>query len=193
MVLHRQITACLPRPAHKYEGAYPLGFEKYIPKILQTTNFIHLFSGLAKTGHRVDCKPEVKPDTIADCRDLPFPDNYFDGGMADPMYETKFAKNLYNMEMPKWGEWTRELVRVVKKYGLIAVMGNYEINRLIGCQYWEVHYFANRPKHYPRVVTVFVKTDDVHKILLSESTMECKAKNYQSYFEAGVEYNKRCT
>lgn len=84
MVLHRQITACLPRPAHKYEGAYPLGFEKYIPKILQTYDYIHLFSGMAKTGHRVDNKKETNPDTLADCRNLPFSDNHFSGGMARP-------------------------------------------------------------------------------------------------------------
>jgi len=166
MVLHRQITACLPRPAHKYEGAYPLGFEKYIAKtILQVppNDFIHLFSGMAKTGHRVDSKTDVNADTVADCRHLPFPDNYFNGGMADPMYEKKFADNLYKMEYPKWSEWTRELVRVVKKWHLIAIMNNYEVNRLVGCQYVEAHYFANRPKHFPRVVTVFVKTEDVRR------------------------------
>ena len=147
----------MPRPAHKYEGAYPLGFEKYIPKMLQTNNFIHLFSGMAKTGHRVDIKSELNPDTIADCRNLPFPDNHFDGAMADPMYETKFAKNLYNMPMPKWNEWTKELVRVVKYGGLIGIMHNDEVNRLTECQYEAVYYFANRPKHHPRVVTVFCK------------------------------------
>lgn len=76
----------------------------------------------------------------------------------DPMYEQKFADNLYKQKMPKWNEWTRELVRVVKRWGLIGIMHNYEVNRLAGCEYVEVHYFANRPKHYPRIVTVFVKT-----------------------------------
>jgi len=161
-MINRQILACLPRPAHKYEGAYPLGFEKYIPKILQTNNFIHLFSGLAKTGHRVDIKPEVKPDTIADCHNLPFPDNYFAGGMADPIYEQKFADKLYKQDLPKWSIWTKELVRVVKRGGLIAIMHNYEVNRLINCEYWASYYFANRPKHYPRIVTVFIKTQYQH-------------------------------
>lgn len=67
-MINRQIIACLPRPAHKYEGAYPLGFEKYIPKMIQTKDYIHLFCGLAKTGHRVDNKKEVNPDTLADCQ-----------------------------------------------------------------------------------------------------------------------------
>ena len=95
MVVHRQILACLPRPAHKYEGAYPLGFEKYIPKMLQTNNFIHLFCGLAKTGHRVDIRNDVNADTIADCYNLPFQDNHFEGAMADPIYVQKFANSLY--------------------------------------------------------------------------------------------------
>lgn len=161
MVLARQILATLPRPAHKYEGAYPLGFEARIPKMIQTKNFIHLFSGLSKTGHRVDIKPEVNPNTVADAEHLPFPDNHFDGGMADPIYEKKFADNLYHQKLPQWSKWTRELVRVVKKYHLIGIMHNYEVNRLVGCQYDNAYYFPNRPKHFPRVVTVFVKTEDV--------------------------------
>ena len=161
MVLNRQILECLPRPAHKYEGAYPLGFEKWIPKILQCNTYIHVFAGLAKTGHRVDIKPEVNPDTLCNAENLPFPDNYFEGGMADPMYEQKFADNLYKMEMPSWSKWTKELVRVVKKWHLIGIMHNYEVSRLIGCQYENAYYFPNRPKHYPRVVTVFVKTEEV--------------------------------
>ena len=157
MVLHREITACLPRPAWKYPGAYPLGFEKYIPKMIQTNDFVHLFSGLSKTGHRVDISPDTNPDTLADCHDLPFEDESFMGAMADPIYEQKFADTIYKQALPKWSVWTKELVRVVKKGGLIGIMHNYEVNRLAGTQYEAVYYFANRPKHFPRVVTVFCK------------------------------------
>ena len=171
MVLHRQIAECLPRPAHKYEGAYPLGFEKWIPRMIQTKDFIHLFSGLAKTGHKVDIRTDVNADTIADCNNLPFPDNHFSGGMADPIYEKKFADNLYKQDLPKWSVWTKELVRVVKKYGLIGIMHNYEVNRLIGCQYWDTWYFPNRPKHYPRIVTIFVKTEEVPQLTVKAEGM----------------------
>ena len=160
MVLHRQILACLPRPAHKYQGAYPLGFEQRIHKIIQTKDYIHLFSGKSKTGYRIDIKNDidVKPDCVADCYQLPFKDESFSGGMADPIYTQEFADNLYKQPLPKWNQWTKELVRVVKTGGLIGIMQNYEVNRLQGCQYWDVHYIANRPKHYPRIITVFVKT-----------------------------------
>ena len=158
MVLTRQIL-CRPRPAHKYEGAYPLGFERLIPKIIQTKDFIHLFSGKAKTGLKIDIKTEVNPTVLADCRELPFKDETFPGAMCDPMYTQKFADELYKQPLPKWEEWTKEVVRVTKPGGLIAIMHNYEVNRLAGCQYWDIWYFANRPKHYPRVVTVFIKTE----------------------------------
>ena len=157
MVLTRQILS-RPRPAHKYEGAYPLGFEKLIPKIIQTKDFIHLFAGMSKTGLRIDIKNNVNADCLADCKALPFKDESFSGAMCDPIYNKDFADNLYKQKYPKWGEWTKEIVRVVKTGGLIGIMNNYEVNRLTGCQYWDIWYLGNRPKHYPRIVTVFVKT-----------------------------------
>ena len=86
------------------------------------------------------------------------PSNTFDGGMADPPYDEKFQKEFYKLPYPKWSLWTKELVRVVKKGGLIGIMQNYEVNRLSDCQYWDTWYFPNRPKHFPRIVTVFIKT-----------------------------------
>ena len=145
----------LPRPSSKYRGCYPLGFERRIPELLGTTNFIHLFSGMAKTGYRVDIKEELSPDLVADVHDLSMiDDESFDGGMADPPYTPEFAKNLYNTPYPKWSVWTRELVRVVKKGGKIGIMQNYVVPRLRYCRYVKVFVIVTRIKQYPKVVTI---------------------------------------
>lgn len=74
----------LPRPASKYPGCYPLHFEKHLPDILETDNFIHLFSGSANLGFRVDIKSELSPDLVSDVHSMPLKNNSFDGGMPTP-------------------------------------------------------------------------------------------------------------
>ena len=47
MTVPIDVTAWLPRPAAKYHGCYPLGFEKYISKWLGTeTIYICLLASL---------------------------------------------------------------------------------------------------------------------------------------------------
>ena len=94
----------LPRPATKYPGCYPKFFESKLSALLGTKDYIHLFSGSARTGHTVDINPRCFPDTIANAEDLPFPDNHFPGGFADPPYTEDFAKKLYNTEYPKFNK-----------------------------------------------------------------------------------------
>ena len=144
----------LPRPATKYPGCYPLHFEKRIKDILGTKNYIHLFSGMATTGIRVDINPSVNPNVIADVHALPFASNSFDGGMADPPYTKEFARDLYNCDYPRWSLWTNELVRVVKSDSRVAIMQNYIVPQLPGCKFEEVITILLRIKQYPKIVTV---------------------------------------
>lgn len=150
----------LPRPAAKYPGCYPMYFEKKLPEILETENYIHLFSGMATTGTRVDISGEVTPSAIADVHALPFADNSFDGGMADPPYTKEFAENLYNTKYPKWGEWTNELARVVKSGGRIGIMQNYIVPRISKCVLEEIIVILLRIKQYPKIVTIQRKRCD---------------------------------
>lgn len=145
----------LPRPASKYPGCYPLHFERRLSEILECENYIHLFAGKSTSGFRVDIRPEVKPDLIADVHNLSaLPDNYYDGGMADPPYTKEFAKKLYDTEYPKWSVWTKEFVRVVKPGGRLAVMQNYIVPCLLDCQMEEIIVILLRIKQYPKIVTI---------------------------------------
>jgi len=151
----------LPRPASKYPGCYPLHFEKRISEILRTNNYIHLFSGMTNTGIRIDLNKNVLPNTIADVHDLPFANESFDGAMADPPYTREFARDLYDCDYPRWNKWTKEMVRVVRKGGRIAIMQNYIVPRLPGCKYEEIITILLRIKQYPKIVTIQSKIDDL--------------------------------
>jgi len=144
----------LPRPSTRYPGCYPLHFERRLPEILETDDYIHLFAGMCTSGYRVDIKPELNPDLVADVHSLPIDDDTFCGGMADPPYSREFAKSLYNTDYPEWSRWTKELVRVVRPNGRIGIMHNYIVPRLTGCTMEEIIVILTRIKQYPRIVTV---------------------------------------
>lgn len=144
----------LPRPAAKYHGCYPMHFERRLPEILETENFVHFFAGMSVSGFRIDVNESVKPDLIANVENTGLASNSFDGGMADPPYTAEFAKTLYNTEYPSWSAWTKELVRLVKPGGRIAIMHNYIVPRLVGCQMEEIIVILTRIKQYPKIVTV---------------------------------------
>ena len=144
----------LPRPATKYRGCYPLHFEKHLPRLLKTDNYIHVFAGESTSGLRVDLKREVKPDVVASAEYLPFKDEIFDGGMADPPYDERFAKELYNTPYPQWSKWTKELQRVVKKGGTIGIMQNYPVPRMSKCKWKKLVIIILRIKQFCKVVTL---------------------------------------
>jgi len=144
----------LPRPAAKYPGCYPMHFERRLPEILEAEDYVHLFAGMSKTGYRINIKPEVSPDLIADVHNLNIPDNTFNAGMADPPYMKEFAKNLYDTEYPVWSLWTKEFVRIVKPGGRLAIMHNYIVPRLPGCEMEEIIVILLRIKQYPKIVTI---------------------------------------
>jgi hypothetical protein len=109
---------------------------------------------MATTGFRIDCNPSLNPDLVADVNNTGLPSESFNGGMADPPYTPEFAQKLYGTAYPEWGKWTKELVRIVKPGGRIAIMHNYIIPRLAGCEMEEIIVILLRIKQYPKIVTI---------------------------------------
>ena len=92
----------LPRPANDYAGCYPMWFEKHLPRLLETNNYVHFFAGKAVSGYRIDRLEELKPDLVSNVESLPqLESNSFEGGMADPPYDKRFAEELYNCKYPQ--------------------------------------------------------------------------------------------
>ena len=150
----------LPRPASDYPGCYPLHFEKHIKHFLGTENYAHFFAGKAKTGFRIDIKPELNPDLVADVQNLyMLKDGQFEAGFADPPYTKEFADKLYGVSYPNYNKWVKELVRVVKSGGMIGIMHNYIVPRPPSCEFEKVVVILTRIKQYPKIVTIFKKED----------------------------------
>jgi hypothetical protein len=147
----------LPRPSCKYQGSYPLHFETKFKKFIGLSDYLHLFSGNAKTGFKVDIKIENKPDLVADCHMLPFRDNIFDGVLADPPYSNDYAERLYKTPKLKPNKWIDEAVRVCKDGGIIGLYHIYWTKRPNLCSYLGIITIVTRVYHNARILTIFKK------------------------------------
>lgn len=108
-------------------GGYPIGFVEWALKEMgceDSSSVLHLCAGSVKTGVRVDIRPELRPDIIADCRSVPLPDSSQDFILADPPYSQDYARNLYGTHehYPRPGEICREAARLLKPGGLFGLM-----------------------------------------------------------------------
>lgn len=83
-----------------------------------------LCSGSVKSGIRVDIRPEVSPDIVADCRNVPLPDCSQRWVMADPPYSADYAQNLYGtgMAYPKPGQILKEASRLIESGGRVGLL-----------------------------------------------------------------------
>lgn len=113
-------------------GGYPLGFmewalgefERESDREVDYNRVLHLCSGSVKTGVRVDIRPEVNPDIVADCRSVPLPDGSVDFIMADPPYSEAYAEQLYGTRehYPKPGQILGEASRLLKPGGYAGIL-----------------------------------------------------------------------
>lgn len=147
----------LPRPSSVYQGSYPLHFESKFKKLVGFSDYLHVFSGSARTGFKVDIKRENKPDVVADCHNLPFKDNSFPGVLADPPYNDAYAKRLYQTPKLRPMSYMKEMVRVCKPNGIIALYHLVQYKHPKGCKYLGVLTIVTRIYHKARIVTFYKK------------------------------------
>lgn len=107
-------------------GGYPLGFMEWALDEMgaDADKVLHLCSGSVRTGTTVDIRPEMNPDIVADCRNVPLPDGSFGFIMADPPYSEEYAGNLYSTEAsyPKPGQILAEATRLLRPGGLVGIL-----------------------------------------------------------------------
>lgn len=107
-------------------GQFPRGF---MPRIMRKwgrgrKDRLMMFSGaFHQPGWMtVDIRPEVKPKIVADCEELPFPDQSFDLVVMDPPYSEKEAKDLYGLKYVRMGTALNEAARVLRPGGVLVCL-----------------------------------------------------------------------
>lgn len=121
-----------PKIAEHFEpfpdgGGYPKRFVEWALDEMgcaDERSVLHLCSGSMVTGVRVDIRPEKNPDIVADCRNVPLPDESFDFILADPPYSEDYATNLYGTgaSYPKPGQIVKEAMRLLRPGGKFGLM-----------------------------------------------------------------------
>jgi hypothetical protein len=164
----KNVAWVLPRPKpDKYKGGMPLYAEKWLlnlaRKILDSPNarVLNLFCGMNKEGFRVDIKPEVFPDLVADAHSFAGQLNgqKFAIVLADPPYSNDESRQLYGTGKLNYKKWTAEADKVLIEGGLLLVyhkllMPNpnpdkYVVEKRV--------FIGNRTLHAPRVCVFFRK------------------------------------
>ena len=108
-------------------GGYPKGFLEWafdLMEVTDPTQVCHLCSGSMRVGITVDIRASMKPQIIADCRDVPLPDESLKWIIADPPYSTEYAKNLYDTEnvYPKPYDIVKEAGRLLQPGGQMGLL-----------------------------------------------------------------------
>ena len=83
-----------------------------------------LFSGSFKDpeGTTVDVKPELQPDIIANCENVPVPDNSYDLVVADPPYSAEEAQLLYGLDYCSMVKVCNEMARICRPGGHVLLL-----------------------------------------------------------------------
>lgn len=145
-----------------YPGSYPQGF---VPRFRATYGlpqpFMHLCCGSCKLpgAVNVDINPAVEPDVLASMHQLPFPDGHFAFTLWDPPYGRHWAQKYYHQRHLRIGAAFKEVVRVTKPGGHIALLYQYPIavTAMEGLQTVALHGILCGPQKHLRLLQVWQK------------------------------------
>ena len=150
-----------PRP--ETWGQLPRGFLDWVYGVLRlrgSGEVLHVCSGAlgpSTRGVRVDIRPEMKPDVVADGRALPFADETFDAVLIDPPYSVEYAENLYGVEYPRPSALLREAARVLRPARMVAMLHFLVPMPEPGLRFVGVHGVTTGCGYRIRALTVFAK------------------------------------
>lgn len=168
-VQEKNIAWFLPRPKKdRYKGGMPLYAEEWLLKIAgellekdwREMKLLNLFCGMNKYGLRIDIKPEVKPDILADAHSFSEKINdKFDVIFCDPPYSDLESKELYGTGKLNYKKWSVECDKVLNNGGLFIVYHKYIVPNPNPEKYEVVKrvFIGNRVWHLPRVAIYFKK------------------------------------
>jgi len=124
-------TKCFSPKTNGYPGGYPVGYLSW----LKANGWwgekrLHLPGGMTDDagGFRVDIRPEVKPDLLADARKTGLPSGQWDFVGVDPPYSPELADSLYQTKAVYSGinAFMKEGARLLKPGGVLVSL-SYEI------------------------------------------------------------------
>ncbi len=127
---------------NKFSGAYPAGFlnrfrtafRDFLPK--NPMDMLHVCAGRLppSEGMRLDVDDKYEPDILADAEDMSqINDESFEWVIADPPYNEEASKKYYKRPLLKKSLMIREMARVCKKDGFIALLDQYSPNSFPRC------------------------------------------------------------
>jgi len=127
---------------NKFSGAYPAGFLKrfksafkdFLPQ--NNNDILHICSGrLPPTeGIRLDANADYDPDILSDAENIPqVKDESFEWVIADPPYNEEASQKYYGVPLLSKVKMIREMTRVCKVDGYIALLDQYSPNSFPRC------------------------------------------------------------
>lgn len=121
------------------QGAFPKGFLAWLAQmgwIGNDTRFVetcHLCSGRVtdSSTFRVDIRPEMEPDLVADATDTGLPENSYRFVVIDPPYSKDLAAKLYGTgeHFKSINAFVKEGTRIAKPDGFVVSL-SYEIPKI---------------------------------------------------------------
>lgn len=142
-------------------GQLPSGFLSWAYGVLRlggSERVLHVCSGALgpdTRGVRVDIRPEVRPDLVADGRALPFADASFDAVLIDPPYSIEYAAQLYGTDYPRPSALLREACRVLRPHRFCGIVHFLVPRPEPGLRFVEVHGVTTGCGYRIRALTVF--------------------------------------